>query len=78
MTSRSIQALKNKKVEVMLVDKELAEEIRNLKTKLNTSSLDVVSAGLELLKMALNNEVVFREPETGRESKITVLSKLTS
>ncbi len=77
MTSRSIRAIKNKEVEVMLVNKELAQEIREIKKKLNTSSLDVVSAAIELLRQSLNKEILIREPKTGKESKITALSNLT-
>lgn len=76
MTSKSLKALRQKEVEVMLVSKDLANEIKDLKTRLNTSSLDVVCAAIELLKQSLNKEVVLREPESGKESTITALSKL--
>lgn len=76
MTSKSIQAIKNKDVEVMLVSKDIAKEIQNLKDKLNTSSLDVICSAIELLKQSINKEIVLREPQSGKESIITALSKL--
>jgi len=76
MTSKSIQAIKNKDVEVMLVSKDIAKEIQNLKDKLNTSSLDVICSAIELLKQSINKEIVLREPQSGKESRITALSKL--
>ena len=76
MTSKSIQAIKNKDVEVMLVNKDIAKEIRDLKGKLNTTSLDVICSAIELLKQSLNKEVVLRDPNSGKESTITALSNL--
>lgn len=76
MTSKSLRAIKNKDVEVMLVSKDIAKEIKDLKEKLNTTSLDVICSAIELLRQSLNKEVVLREPESGKESKITALSKL--
>ena len=76
MTSKSLNAIRNKDVEVMLVSKDIAKEIKELKDKLNTSSLDVICSAIELLRQSLNKEVVLREPGSGKESKITALSKL--
>jgi len=78
MTSQSIKALKNKEVEVMLVNKKLANDVKELQNKLNTSASDVVSAAIELLKRSINKEVVIREPKTGKESTITALSNLSN
>jgi len=76
MTSKSLNAIRNKDVEVMLVSKDIAKEIKELKDKLNTSSLDVICSAIELLRQSLNKEIVLREPGSGKESKITALSKL--
>jgi len=76
MTSKTAQAIKNGEAEVMVVNKALAKDIRKLGEELNTSSLDVVSAALELLRQSLHKEVVIREPKTGKETRITALSNI--
>lgn len=76
MTSKTVRALKEKDAEVMIVSKELADQIRELKDKLKTSSLDVVSAALELLKNSVNKEIVIRDPATGKEITIRALTDI--
>lgn len=66
--------LKQKNSEVMLVDKSLANTIKNISNTLNTSTTDTLCAAMKLLELSINNDIVLKEDD-GRERVIKALSK---
>ncbi len=66
--------LKNDDKEVMVVDRELANNIKDISSKLNTSTIDTICAAMKLLELSIDNDIILKE-EDGRERVIKALSK---
>jgi hypothetical protein len=70
--------LKKKSIKLLVVNNQTAQEIEDLSKTMKTTPLDVINAGLELLKQSLNRDIILRQPNTGLEKKISTLRDVTN
>ena len=61
---------------MLVVHERLEEEVVELSKTMNTTPTDVVSTGIELLKLALSREVVLRHPGNKEELIISLFEKI--
>ncbi len=73
MTKEQENLLKRSKL--MVIDDKVANEIDRLSKKMKTNRIDVLLAGLELLKLSLGKNISINEPGSNAEIKLPVLSR---
>lgn len=75
MNSQVQAILNSKDTKLMPISKELADEIEALSKEMKTSTFDVVSTAIRILRLGLGRKVIINKPGSSVELEIPTLTQ---